>query len=318
VLGVLLIGFNRPDLIADRLLEVEKYCPQDIQIRLSIDGARQKNPKDDLSQREIIQLADKFSRSLGNRFIYKVQSINLGCDAHINHAISESLKEFEAVVCLEDDIEIGSQTINSLFEKYLISKPEILCAMSSFKSNGNFVQKYLRNYWRKSNYFSAWGYLVSSDFWSKFELATDPISISRKLETSSYWSKLPSYKKDTWLGRFERGNIDYQIQLEVFSKNIEISLPLFRMIENIGLGDSRATHTYHKRPKNMFGVGPSTIFPTVDSEIRSSLVNRILNYVDSNTWAGDGFLTVRGRRTGIRTFLRALFNSSPINGDRKT
>lgn len=317
MLGVLIIGFNRPDLISDRLREIEEYCPQDTEIRLSIDGARQRNEQDDLNQREIIQLADEFSRSFGNRFSYKVQSNNLGCDAHISHAISEALNEFEAVVCLEDDIKISSKTINSLFDKYLVTKSPIICAMASFKSNGNFIQKTFRNYWRKSSYFSAWGYLISSDFWKSFELATDRISINRKLETSTYWRKLPKYKKDTWLGRFERGNIDYQIQLEAFSKNIEIILPVFRIIENIGLGDSRATHTYHRRPKNMFGVGPSTIFPAEGSEIRSALLNRIFNYVDSNTWAGDGFLTVRGRRAGFRTSLRRVFKFSPKNLDRK-
>ena len=318
MLGVLIIGFNRSDLIADRLREIAEYCPQDIQIRLSIDGARQYNAQDDLDQREIIRLADDFSESLGNRFSYKIQPSNLGCDAHIRHAITEALNEFEAVVCLEDDIRIDSKTINSLFDKYLISKSPIISAMATFKSNGNLTQKLLRNFWRKSNYFSAWGYLISSDFWNSFELATNKESINRKLETSSYWKKLPRYKKETWLGRFERGNIDYQIQLEAFSKNIDIFLPVFRIIENVGLGDSRATHTYHKRPKNMFGVGPSTIFPAEDSEIRSSLLNKIFNYVDSNTWAGDGWLTVRGRRAGFRTFLRGLIKYSPRNVDRKT
>lgn len=314
MIGILLIGFNRPDLIADRLDELEKYSPPNIQIRLSIDGARHENRNDELGQSKIVERVNEFSNKFGDRFKYTVQPSNLGCDAHIYHAISESLKEFEAVICIEDDIELASQTLSSLIDMYLIRKPKIICAMSAFKSNGAHSQKILRNYWRRGKYFSAWGYLVSADFWKEFELITDSVSINKKLETSVYWEQLPKYKRTTWLGRFERGNIDYQIQLEAFSKNIEIALPIYRIIENVGLGDLRATHTYHKRPRNMFGLGPSTIFPKKDTEIRSSLLNRIFTVVDSNTWAGDGFFTVRGRRIGLRTFLRKLFKSKKIHG----
>jgi hypothetical protein len=306
VICILLIGFNRPDLIEARLEEVLKYSPGHIPIRLSIDGPRKGNYEDSVSQKKILRISEKYRKAFDERMITEVQANNLGCDNHIYQAITKAMVQFEAVICLEDDIQIGPQTVQAFIDKYMASSAHVICGMSTFKSNGRFNKILLTNKWREGKYFSAWGYLISREFWNNFAITTHINAIEYKLEPSKYWKKLSKNKKITWLGRFQRGNIDYQIQLEAFSKNISIILPIFRIIDNSGLGDPRATHTYHKRPKSMFGQGPSTIFPSPNSNLRNAFLTSFLNTVDSNTWAGDGVLSVRGRRTGIRTASRRL------------
>ena len=304
---ILLIGFNRPDLIEARLEEVLNHSPGHIPIRLSIDGPRHGNDQDLIHQNEILRSLEKYQDALDGRLIFEVQPTNLGCDTHIYQAITKAMIQFEAVICLEDDIEIGPLTVQTLIDKYLASGAHVICGMSTFKSNGKFNKLLLINKWREGKYFSAWGYLVSKEFWKNLEITTQIDAIEYKLESSRYWKALTKHKQNTWLGRFQRGNIDYQIQLEAFSKNIAIILPIFRIIENVGLGDPRATHTYHKRPKNMFGQGPSSIFPSPNSNLRNAFLARLLSTIDSNTWAGDGVLSVRGRRIGIRTAITRLF-----------
>ena len=314
---ILLIGFNRPDLIEARLEEVLNYSPGLTPIRLSIDGPRIGKDQDLLNQNEIIHIVEKYQEAFDGRLIFEVQPTNLGCDTHIYQAITKAMIQFEAVICLEDDIEIGPLTVQTLMDKYLESGAHVICGMSTFKSNGKFNKLILKNMWRERKYLSAWGYLISKEFWKNFEITTQLDAIEHKLETSKYWKTLSKHKQITWLGRFQRGNIDYQIQLEALSKNIAIILPIFRIIENVGLGDPRATHTYHRRPKSMFGQGPSTIFPSPNSNFRNAFFSRLLSAIDSNTWAGDGMFSVRGRRTGIRTATRRLFHITVQSGRRQ-
>lgn len=318
VIGILLIGFNRPDLLEKRLFELLNYTPKDMSIHLSLDGARASRNQDFVNQNEIIAIVKQYQEKLGRRFTYKIQPSNLGCDAHIYKAITEEIKDFEAIICLEDDIQIGSLTVSAMVDRYKAGESHLICGMSSFKSTGKITNLLIHNKWRRGRYFSAWGYLVSQEFWKDFKITTNRVEIENKLKASRYWRGMPTHKRNTWTGRFQRGNIDYQIQLESFTRDLLIDLPIFRIIENTGLGDPRATHTYHKRPKNMFGLGPSTIFPKADSNLKSNVMNLVLNWVDSNTWAGDGFLSVRGRSAGARTLVkRALKTAAFERGKRK-
>jgi hypothetical protein len=314
VIGVLIVGFNRPDLLEKRFNEVVKYAPTNSCIHVSIDGPRVGNAQDLANLEQIIHTINRFQQVLGQRFTFTIQPTNLGCDLHIYRAISEAIKNYEAIICLEDDIEIASLTLSSMIEKYDFCKPNLISGMSAFQSKGKIAKGLLKNKWRRGKYFSAWGYLVSKEFWKDFQVTTDLRVIESKLENSSYWKAMPEHKRTTWLGRFQRGNIDYQIQLEVFSKNIEIYQPIFRIIENTGLGDPRATHTYHKRPKSMFGRGPSSIFPKGNSNLQSTVLSQILTLIDSNTWAGDGILSVRGRSVGVRTLVKRMYKRATQKG----
>lgn len=308
MLGILLIGFNRPDLIQARLDELLELRDLNISIRVSIDGPRINNETDLINVEECLALVREYKGKFGNLLNLDIQRNNLGCDEHIKLAITKSLEEANATICFEDDIVIRKASVMAILKKYSSCHPVIICGMSTFPLTNQFLAKVVRNKWRRSDYFSAWGYLVTREFWDAFSPSTSLQVIEKKLAPSNLWKSLPKYKKRTWLERFQRGNIDYQIQLELWSKNLSTIVPIFRIVENLGLGDHRSTHTYFKRPLNMFGVGPSICMP--DTMLKSKLLQRLLINIDSHTWAGDGFMSVRGRRMGIRGAIAKLFKSN--------
>lgn len=308
MVAVLLVGFNRPDLLELRLQELLGSNMRGTPIFLSVDGPRHANAEDLEKIQEIKKLADSYKCKFEQLLNVNFELENLGCDLHIFRAISKILIDHEATICIEDDVAIGSQTISCFVTKYETDKPIIISGMSTFQISGPIGTHLLKNTWRKSDYFSAWGYLVTRKFWENFSPETNIHAIQKKLAYSNSWYRLPAYKRRTWLERFRRGNIDYQIQLELFSRNIEVVLPLYRIVENTGLGDNRATHTYHKRPISMFGMGPSRIYPSTFHQIRNRTALRIWKLLDSHTWAGDGYFSVRGRNFGVRSLVNKIFS----------
>jgi hypothetical protein len=304
MLCILLIGFNRPDLLQDRLDELLELRDLEISIRVSIDGPRINNKADLVSVEECLALIREYKGKFGNLLNLDIQAKNLGCDEHIKVAITKSLEASEATICFEDDIVIRKSSVQAILKKYSTCRPVIICGMSTFPLTNEFLAKVFKNKWRRTDYFSAWGYLITREFWDAFSPSTSLKVIEQKLAHSNLWRSLPRYKKRTWLERFQRGNIDYQIQLELWSKNFDTIAPTFRIVENLGLGDHRSTHTYFKRPLNMFGIGPSICMP--DETLKSKSLQTLLIKIDSHTWAGDGFMSVRGRRVGIRSSITKL------------
>jgi hypothetical protein len=296
VIGLLLIGFNRPDLLEARLHEVIPVQGNNTQLYIAIDGPRENNPKDIENQNKIRRIIENVQESNVNLQV-SYQETNLGCDLHMEVAISWAMKNCEAVVLVEDDVTFP----------YSIVKMGIISGMGTFQVKG-IASKFIKtNKWRKTRYFSTWGCLIPSDFWSGIQKRDISSEMLKELAQKSAWNELANYQKNIWLDRFTRDNIHYRIQLEVFLQNIKVDAPQFRIVENVGLGDSRATHTYHKRPISMFGIGPSDIYPNSKDQIKSKIVQKIFEFIDSHTWAGDGFLSSRGRVIGIRTLVKKSF-----------
>ena len=305
--AVLLIGFNRPHLLQDRLLEIVKLSKAGVDIYVSIDGARQGNREDELAQTEIKSILNEYSRD--NQIQIWISQSNKGCDKHIFDSISQVLSKKEFLVVIEDDV-----AITHLAAQKLLDRAEEIFTGGSLNPiiamSGIFLKFVpFHNMWRLSNYFSAWGFAVNKNFWG-LHLRTlainDPNAIDELKSQSETWKKTALRKQKIWDERIQRTNYDYLIQRTIFLRGINTIAPLFRISDNVGHGISGAAHTRFRTPWflkfSTFGRNDEM----KQEQICSQRINSLLTWTDSQTWAGDGLLSVRGRNTGIRTYLRRL------------
>lgn len=303
----LLVCFNRPDLVKRRLFELNVSTLLPEKLVITIDGPR--TTEDVIQIHEILRTVNSAS------FPYPIQLIqremNLGCTNHVISAVTEILKTNSQVVVIEDDVVIGKNFIQSMSDglDYIQDHESIgiVGAFSPFREIPFLSFIPVKNYWRKTSYFSAWGWATNAEFWNKFRPVTELDDIQEYLSDSHQWRQFSARKKQVWLNRFERGIWDFNVQMILFKHSMDCLLPFFRLIDNEGFGDSRSTHTKHSRPKTLFGFGASDKLPKFSNLNRCNLINgKIWQFLDSNLWAADGHFNARARTAGIRTILRQI------------
>jgi hypothetical protein len=309
--AVLLIAYNRPELVEKRLNELAASDVAPKNVILSVDGYRgldEKNLESDFSS--ILT-----SHNLPFEVQVNFRKSNLGCSKHIITAVTEVLQDFENVIVVEDDVVISPCFLSSMSDAFLLMQQNH--GIATIGGFSNFHRKYHipfsagKNYWRTSRYFSAWGWGTNRNFWENFVSIEDIGDLEKYLSTSLVWRELSKRKQNIWLKRFRRGIWDYNVQLILFKLNKLNMLPSLRIIDNEGFSDKRSTHTKHRRPKNLFGVGFSNQKPSRYLLFSPISFNRFFwNFVDSNLWAADGFFNSRAREKGLRTYLKQFFQLS--------
>lgn len=306
--ALLLIGFNRLELLDKRLTELNDHRIGNLQLYVAIDGPRLGNSDDYEARKLILKKLEEEKRS--SLFLISRED-NLGCDLHIPTAIDEVLGFHESVIVIEDDVSMSVDSILGIAKQLVlesnIGQPNVAIGMSSI-TKLPFV---CRNRWRKSKYFSAWGFGLNREFWNVHKQVLSQAGKSSQfdeiMKSSNSWKKLSKRKQKLWRERFQRGNYDYGIQQTLFAKDILTISPLLRVVSNEGHGDRLSTHTRFRKPlylrarvsnlsHNFSGKALPSGFP----------YSSILDFLDSNTWAGDGLLSSRGRNLGFRSLLRIL------------
>lgn len=302
--GILLVGFNRPELIAIRLKELAEISVPREDIFVSIDGPRENNAFDIVKHRDLRQICKRF----GKNFI--VRDKNFGCDKHIPMAISEILENYEFIIVIEDDISFAVNGIEEFIRLANTQKgstsPFVAVSMSGLPT----LFSISRNAWRKTFYFSAWGYMLNKCFWNLHQ-ETFSTMIHSNLEESlsarsKIWNHWNNRKRYIWSERFRRGNYDYQIQRTMCLFNIEAVAPIIRIADNQGHSNPDAIHTRFKAPWYLKYPVTNKIISTNMGFMERRIPLNLLKWLDSQTWAGDGFLSKRGRTTGFRTILRKI------------
>ena len=296
---VLLIGYNRPECINRRLVELTKSDVLPKKVIISLDGIPEGVPFEEFNF-DLVLLP--FEVSIIRR------KENLGCSNHIILAVSEILLEYQTCIVIEDDVIIGKSFIGAISKGLSIMENHenigIVGAFSPFH-NRFFLSR--KNSWRLSPYFSAWGWGTTSNFWQKFKTISNVASCQSELENSDYWRTLSKRKRAIWLKRFDRKVWDYNVQYILFLHSLSVLLPTYRLIDNEGFADLRSTHTKHVRPWSLFGEGLSEKKPEdFKTRGRCSIIRHLWSFVDSNLWAADGYFNSRARSAGIRTIAKKL------------
>jgi len=320
VFGILLIGYDRLDFLQKNLEVVEKLYGVNLSVFVSIDGSKLSADRTNgfVHERDLLI---RRAESSGSKIFLHTQ--NLGCDKHIPWAISRALEDCAQLIVIEDDVRISIQGLlemaKVLSKEAASDNPVVVLGMSSQFNPFGFLHF---NIWRTTRFFSAWGFGVNRAFWKIHEESNAEVSQDlvwqNFFEGSSYWGKLSKSKRALWVERFQRGNYNYRIQATMFRFNLRAVAPIFRIVDNVGHGLTGATHTRFKAPIYLrVKVSEKYLyfFRTIWSNV---VLNRALDFLDSNSWAGQGAFTSRGRTWGIKDKLLGDSGSTKSDTRSKT
>lgn len=238
--------------------------------------------------RDFLALREKFN---GVEWFFAEKK--MGLTMHLTTRISQILQEFKKIVVIEDDIRTSHANVQSLRE--CIDDPYFDSAMTVglFGALPKLLSEATNiNQWRFTPYYSAWGWSIKRDMWSIY--AHDVVKKRGRhiIEKSKMWRQLSEIQKNRWSRRFAKVEEDplftwdFQMQFTSWLYGLEHALPVFRLCDNEGFGDLRATNTQSARPYWYRGV--ASFAPVSHSKrIRSNSLSKLLTVIDSYTWVGD-------------------------------
>lgn len=285
---LLLLGYNRHDLLEKRVKEISKLDIKKVYI--SIDGGKESHKLEMVNL--ILEIPSLFLKNTDVKITHHKN--NLGLTKHITSAISKILEENENVIVVEDDV-----AINSSFYKNITNGMNLLKKMgasglvsgfSPINYSGNY---FLQNKWRKSIYFSCWGWGCNRDTWARYESNLSSINLDEALRNSCAWNSLSLWQKNVWKSRFRRVQQnegytwDLQMQFASFINEFTNLAPLYRFTDNEGFNDERATHTKEPKPKWMKNKSKNE---QSIHDFAGILTSKLFSRIDAVTIAGDSKL----------------------------
>ena len=300
--AILLTGYNRPELIEMQLkalLEVEGA-----NVFVSIDCDQQGNINSEIKDLSVGQYSS---------FTWVFQENKLGVGGHIPFMVTRLLSEFDNCIVIEDDVQISNKVLTSGMNFLSTKLPKDCLTIGFFGTLPyNLLTRILfgRNKWRKTEYFSAWGWGTQSEVWKKYSPLLDETKFDEELQRSSIWQKKDQESKVRWKRRFKvvadtpKFTWDFQMSYATYKNECFHLLPTYKSAENLGFNDNRSTNTQTKRPRWIFGKAQGAEIGTgIDLD---SLRQRILENLDKATWAGDSNLLpkINNMRRKINIFFR--------------
>lgn len=283
--AILLLAFSRPEFTERRIGEV-LGSELGIPIYCSIDNFE--GEKSELVSNQFSSLQEKYPEITWTR-----QKRRIGLAKHLYSQVSELLKVYESVVVIEDDVSVSHKAIQTLSTALETSKIENCCTFGLF---GLFpespITKGMANMWRRTKYFSAWGWGVRRELWEMYSLDLVTRIGRDKVYQTSHWRELTDLQKARWNSRFSKveqhpeKTWDFQMQFLTWIEGFDNYLPLWRLCDNEGLGEPRATNTVDSRPRWIIGRKTDSNIGA-EKVLQSNLVTKSLEFIDSYTWAGD-------------------------------
>ena len=246
-INILLIGFNRSDLISKSIKRLKKI--DEIELWISIDGPRKNNSLDLIEINKIKDIC-RLEKIQNNNL--KFNNNNLGCRIGVIDAVNWFFSNVNDGIVIEDDIELERNyifQINHLLKKY--AKDKSIYSISSHNSIN--APNYLRN---KNDFYlmptcRVWGWGTWKDRWENHIKSTQkleklnliriffrtPIKYRTFNTALTIWKCLNN-KFDTW---------DYEWNYFHILKNKKSITPKGIHVLNHGFRKD-ATHTSLEKP----------------------------------------------------------------------
>jgi hypothetical protein len=187
---VLLIGYNRPELLQKRIIELQNSLVSNIYI--SIDGDAESSTSE---MEEVKTLAKNILSD--KKLILNHHKRNLGLVLHVTKEISKVLNLYKYVIVVEDDVKISKNFINNMVAG--LNKLEELGLRGIVSGYSPLFQDTFNNKWRKTHICFLWGWACSSDVWKVYNYDLSTVEVENRLLESKTWKKLNSYQKKFWL-----------------------------------------------------------------------------------------------------------------------
>jgi hypothetical protein len=283
---VLLIGFNRPEFLRDRIIELSRMPIRKLYI--SLDGGSAANQ---VEMSAVCNWAQERLKNIDQLEIIQHKT-NLGLVMHITSTVSDLLKKYSHIIIVEDDVALADSFYNNIINGFNIQiENQKIGIVGGFSAVNLSNIKIIRNKWRESPYSIIWGWGCSSETWNGYNYKLNPNTLLNTLNESETWQKLSSFQKQTWHARFQKSinnpnrTWDIQLQYLSFVKNFVNIYPISALTKNVGYFDKRSTNTKERKPRWMASALPDKR-PMLNK--RTFLITKkIYNVLDSNLLVGD-------------------------------
>ena len=276
---LVIFSYNRPDLTRRRLEQlVGVKCPTIV----SIDAPKMGSINADFTDLEI---------EYSERVQFMQTKENLGTATHLVVRISEQFQSYDNIIAIEDDVAADKASINTLIRILENRLPGDILTVGLFGGlPGKLLSLLGLSYWRRSRYFSAWGWAIQKENWHLFSL--DIKEEVPNLENSKSWQRMNEQERVIWKSRFARVvrtpsfTWDYQMMFAGLLHHKMHLLPLFRCIDNEGFGDMRAVNTKESRPNWYLGSRGTIQNKGEDLRIIPGWLGKAFESLDRLTWVG--------------------------------
>lgn len=237
--GILITGFNRPELLRK---QIDFSLSTGLKVFVAIDGPKVNK---DLENKNDI------CRKIVNEYKVKLEGIllnerNLGCNTAVTNAISWAFENLESMIILEDDVFVDENFINYAIAglqyfknvKYISSLSGMNLVPAEYLGDSTSIA-------RLSCFTSSWGWATWKDRWVEHLLASKEFpnwdwnfptrfwTTSKKVVWREFFRKTVENEYDAWDFRWQYSNLKLQ-KLSV--------VPNFNLALNCGFGEF-ATHT---------------------------------------------------------------------------
>lgn len=247
-INVLIIGYNRPELLTKRLNEVLNSGV--VNLFLSIDGGKYSHtPEMEFVKKNAI---NNF-KDINLKLIHHQE--NLGLTRHLTLSINEAFSTHKYMILIEDDIKISENFFNSIISGLNFQEKMNLNGIVSGFSP--FFNSKIQNKWRKTHVAYLWGWGCSSKVWNGYNWNLENIDLDFELSHSSIWKGLNKYQKRFWIRKFQLVkndpyySWDYQFNYHSFINEFNHLSPVFSFVNNEGFNNPLSSHTKGKPPKNI-------------------------------------------------------------------
>lgn len=242
---ILVIGFNRPELLAQLIAILREVKPQ--RLFVAIDGPRANNAEDADKVQRCRDLVSEIDWDCTVTTLF--QDSNLGCGLGVNTALSWFFSHVERGMILEDDILPDPSFFgfcSELLDRY--AEDERIFGISGCNFVPESDQTHPADAYRFSRVAHIWGWATWRRSWTSYrfdlegwrELLPLPrlwVSSGKSLTGSLFWAmtfELMARKQvDTW---------DAQLVFAAMREGQFMATANTNLVENIGFGDD-ATHT---------------------------------------------------------------------------
>jgi len=162
--AVLLVGFNRPDVIKETFDHIKRVKPKKLYV--AIDAPRDNIDTDGELVDKVKEIVSEVNWECDVQ--YKFNEKNLGAEKTVSNGISWALEQEEALIILEEDIVAPAsffRFVDEMLEKYKYEDRVCMISGSNFTPVSSETDYYF------SKYGHIWGWAVWRRSWQIFDLS---------------------------------------------------------------------------------------------------------------------------------------------------
>ena len=238
---ILLIGFNRPDFIANQIAAIRPFRPH--RLYIAVDG-----PRADIvgeseccrHVRECVKLVD-WPSEVNTLFREK----NLGCKYGVSGAISWFFENEEYGIILEDDIRVSGDFLrfaSEMLERYKLDAR--IGAINGFNFFNLQSDKSVSYHF--SSHMDVWGWASWRRVWNLYDVEVagreeEYLEAIDRSAATPYMRNI--YRKFLTAVKGGLSTWDVQLSLLFLARHLLSIVPKERLVTNVGIADKRATHT---------------------------------------------------------------------------